>query len=146
VRPAHKHFGFITDKEANLIVSTGFAVLSPNIEKVDPYYLYKYLTLDSVVNYLQAVAENSTSAYPSIKPSDITTLEINLPELSTQQKVGTFLRNIDQKIELINGITSTLEKIDQNLFKYWFVDFEFPDKDGKPYKSNSGKMNESELG
>ena len=146
VRPANKHFGFITEKEADLIVSTGFAVLSPNIEKVDPYYLYKYLTLDSVVNYLQAVAENSTSAYPSIKPNDITTLEINLPELSTQQKIGGFLRNIDQKIELNNNIRSNLEETAQTLFKRWFVDFEFPDENGKSYKSNGGKIVKNEFG
>lgn len=146
VRPNQKHYGFITEKEQEYIVSTGFAVITPNIDKIDPYYLYQYLTLDETTNYLQMIAENSTSAYPSIKPKDIGDLEIELPTLNKQKQIGDFLWDINKKIHLNTSIISNLENLAQTLFKRWFVDFEFPNEEGKPYKSSGGKLVESELG
>lgn len=146
VRPNQKHYGFITAKEQEFIVSTGFAVITPNTNKVDPYYLYQYLTLDKTTNYLQMIAENSTSAYPSIKPKDIGNLEIELPDLNKQKQIGKFLWDINKKIHLNSSIITNLEELAQTLFRHWFVDFEFPNEEGKPYKSSGGKMVESELG
>jgi len=128
-----------------LICSTGFAVLSPN-EKVNPYYLYKYLTQKNVIEYLQGVAETSTSTYPSIKPSDIASLEINLPPLLEQKAIANILSSLDDKIELNNKINKNLEELAQTIYKRWFVDFEFPNEDGEPYKSSGGEMIEGELG
>lgn len=146
VRPNQKHYGFIEEQQRNYIVSTGFAVLSPNIKKVNPYYLYKFLTLKEVTKKLQMIAEDSTSAYPSIKPKDILDIEIKLPSLSKQNVISNFLYDIDQKVELNNSTIDNLEELAQTLFQRWFVDFEFPDENGNPYKSNGGKMMESELG
>src|SRR5699024_3661759 len=97
-------------------------------------------------NYLQMIAENSTSAYPSIKPKDIGNLEIELPDLNKQKQIGYFLWDINKKIHLNSSIIANLEELAQTLFKRWFVDFEFPNEEGKPYKSSGGKMVESELG
>lgn len=146
VRPNQKHYGFITEKEQEYIVSTGFAVLTSNTDKVDPYYLYQYLTLDKTTDYLQMIAEDSTSAYPSVKPKDIGNLEIELPELNIQNKIGNFLWDINKKIHLNTSIINNLEDLAQTLFKRWFVDFEFPNEEGKPYRSSGGKMVDSELG
>ena len=146
VRPNQKHYGFITKDKENYIVSTGFAVITPDETKVNPYFLYKYLTLDSITNYLQNIAENSTSAYPAIKPSVLSELSIILPDKTIQDYISKLLRSIDDKIDLNEQIIANLEELSQTLFKRWFVDFEFPDENGNPYKSSGGQMVDSELG
>ncbi|RIO71209.1 restriction endonuclease subunit S [Mammaliicoccus sciuri] len=146
VRPNQKHYGFITKDKENYIVSTGFAVITPDETKVNPYFLYKYLTLDSITNYLQNIAENSTSAYPAIKPSVLSELSIILPDKTIQDYISKLLRSIDNKIDLNEQIIANLEELSQTLFKRWFVDFEFPDENGNPYKSSGGEMIDSELG
>src|SRR5699024_2150592 len=88
VRPNQKHYGFITKDKENYIVSTGFAVITPDETKVNPYFLYKYLTLDSITNYLQNIAENSTSAYPAIKPSVLRQFSIILPDKPIQEYIS----------------------------------------------------------
>src|SRR5690625_2363380 len=72
--------------------------------------------------------------------------ELIIPGLEAQKNISSFLYNIDKKIKLNNSIISNLEEFAQTLFKRWFVDFEFPNEEGKPYKSSGGKMIESELG
>ena len=146
VRPNQKHYGILRKLKENLIVSTGFVVLSAKEDIVDAEYLYRYLTQDSITNYLQAIGETSTSAYPSIKPSDIGSLEIELPQLEEQKAIAKVLLDLDQKIEINNKINKKLEEMAQTIFKQWFVDFEFPNEDGKPYKSSGGEMSESEQG
>lgn len=146
VRPNQRHYGIIKNRIENLIVSTGFAVLTPNSKIVDPEYLYWYLTQDSIVEYLQAIAESSTSAYPSIRPSVLGSLEIDLPPLNEQKAIANILTTLDEKIETNNQINEKLNEMAQALFKHWFVDFEFPNEDGRPYKSSGGEMVESELG
>ena len=146
VRPNQKHYGIIKDNEIeNLIVSTGFAVLSPK-SMVNGKYLYNYLTLPHITEYLQGVAETSTTAYPSITPAIIGNLELDLPPLEEQEKIANILSSLDDKIELNNEMNKTLEEMAQALFKRWFVDFEFPNENGEPYKSSGGEMVESELG
>src|SRR5699024_2551619 len=61
-------------------------------------------------------------------------------------KILKMVNPIEERIELNNSIISNLEELAQTLFKHWFVDFEFPNEEGKPYKSSGGKMVESELG
>ena len=145
VRPNQKHYGIIKNPIENLIVSTGFVVLSPKKE-VNADYLYNYLTLPNITEYLQGIAETSTTAYPSITPSVISDLEIELPSLVEQKAIADILSSLDEKIELNNQMNQTLEEMAQALFKRWFVDFEFPNEEGKPYKSSGGEMVESELG
>ena len=72
--------------------------------------------------------------------------KISLPNLDEQKKIVSILSSLDKKIELNNEMNKTLEEIAQALFKRWFVDFEFPNEEGKPYKSSGGEMVESELG
>ncbi|EHT2879546.1 restriction endonuclease subunit S [Enterococcus faecalis] len=66
--------------------------------------------------------------------------------LEIQKKIGDFYKSCSKKIELNNQIINTLEKTATTLFNHWFIDFEFPDKNGNPYKSSGGKLIESELG
>ncbi|WP_139995646.1 restriction endonuclease subunit S [Kurthia sp. Dielmo] len=84
--------------------------------------------------------------FSSINKSTLENLEFAIPEENIQSSIGDFLWSIDEKIELNNNIISNLEKLSQTLFKHWFIDFEFPNEEGKPYKSSGGEMVESELG
>ena len=146
VRPNQKHYGIIKNVAKNMVASTGFAVLTPKEDKVDPGYIYNYLIQDHITTYLHSIAESSTSTYPSIKPSVIGDLEVDLPPLEEQKAIAHILSTLDDKIEVNNQITKTLENMAQAIFKQWFVDFEFPNEDGEPYKPSGGEMVETELG
>ena len=79
IRPNQKHYGIIEEETENLLVSTGFAVVTVDATVADPYFIYYYLTQPSVIESLQAIAEQSTSTYPSIKPSDIENIAFRPP-------------------------------------------------------------------
>ena len=124
VRPNQKHFGIIKNQPENFLVSTGFAVLHINKIIADPNFIFYNLIQNENTESLHAIAEQTTSAYPAIKPSDIENLSIKLPPLPTQQKIARILSSLDDKIELNNKINTNLEQQAQVLFKNWFVDFE----------------------
>lgn len=108
VRPNQRHYGIIKQQPENFLVSTGFAVIDVDPSKINSDYLYYILTQDDKVELLHAIAEQSVSAYPSIKPSDIENLEITIPDLHTQRNIVGILSSIDGKIK--NNI-----KINDNL-------------------------------
>src|SRR5574344_213724 len=141
VRPNQKHFGYIENPAENMLVSTGFTVLSVNEDVADSKYLYYWLSQQSIIDYLHAVGEQAVSAYPSIKAKDIEDLEIILPPLFEQRHISSILTCIDSKIELNRRINDNLEQQAQALFKSWFVDFE-PFKDGNFVDSELGMIPE----
>lgn len=108
-------------------------------------YLYYYLTQPEVRYNLAAMAGGSANQ-ANISPSQIKDIEIQLPPLEEQEKIANILSSLDDKIELNNEMNKTLEEMAQSIFKRWFIDFEFPNEDGQPYKSSGGEMVESELG
>lgn len=145
VRPIQKHFGFISNCKPNTVLSTGFAVVSP--KKVDPRFLYYFLTQDEITQYLNTIAESGTTTFPAFRADELNDLEILLPDSIEKQKaIAEILSSLDDKIELNNQINQNLEALAQALFKQWFVDFEFPNENGEPYKSSGGEMVDSELG
>lgn len=146
VRPNQKHYGILKNIKENMIVSTGFTVLSAKEDIVDSEYLYRFLTQVNITEYLQAIAETSTSTYPSITTNVIGELKIDLPPIEEQKAIAHILSTLDEKIEVSNQINKTLESMAQALFKHWFVDFEFPNENGEPYKSSGGEMVKSEMG
>lgn len=108
VRPNQRHYGIIKKHPENFIVSTGFAVIDVDTEKANPDFIYYILIQDEVINSLQAVAEQSVSTYPSIKPSDIEKIDIFLPPLPLQKKIAAILSSLDNKIELNKQINNNL--------------------------------------
>ncbi len=85
-------------------------------------------------------------AQQNLNAGMIKELSIFLPSLPTQTAIAEILSSLDDKIELNNKINQELEALAQTLFKQWFIDFEFPNENGEPYKSSGGEMVESELG
>jgi type I restriction enzyme S subunit len=144
VRPIQKHYGFIKKAKSNHVVSTGFAVVTP--KGIEPRFLYYFLTQQEITDYLNTIAEGGTTTFPAFKAEELREIPIYLPDLPIQTAIAEILSSLDDKIELNNKINQELENLAQTLFKQWFIDFEFPDENGEPYKSSGGEMVESELG
>jgi type I restriction enzyme S subunit len=141
VRPNLEHYGFLENPPYNLIVSTGFTTIDTFDDTIDPKYLYYAITQKHLTNYLHTIATNNVSSYPSINPDDLGNLVLSVPEnLLEQQRIASVLSSLDAKIELNNKINRELEAVAKTLYDYWFVQFNFPDKNGKPYKTSGGKM------
>lgn len=143
VRPRLKHHGILQMPPENLIVSTGFATLDikDSYENMfDATYLYLLLTQSSVTEYLGNIADTAVSAYPSINPSDISSLSFIFPDITIQRKIASIWTSYDQKIHLNSVINDNLEAMAKQLYDYWFVQFDFPNEEGKPYKSSGGAM------
>lgn len=139
-----KHVFVVTEKIEAVLLSS-IAILRPDLEKVNPDYLSYYLKQNSVKDHL----ENgfvSGSVLPRIILKDFRKYKIKLPSLEIQNKTVEVLKYIDLKIQNNNDLITNLEELSQTLFKRWFVDFEFPDENGNPYKSSGGSMKESDLG
>lgn len=111
-------------------------------EKADYRYIYYNLLsrFDSIANMAVGGAQQNLNA------GMIKGLPIDLPPLPTQKAIAEILSSLDDKIELNNQINQNLEALAQAIFKQWFVDFEFPNENGEPYKSSGGEMVDSELG
>ncbi|GAA8596594.1 hypothetical protein KYTH53_06590 [Helicobacter pylori] len=141
VRPNQRHFGIIKEIPKNFLVSTAFIVIDIiDLEKLDPNYLYYYITQDKITHYLQRIAECGTSSYPSITPLDFLNIKIKLYPLETQQKIAHTLSVLDQKIENNHKINELLHKILELLYEQYFVRFDFLDENNKPYQTSGGKM------
>ena len=124
VRPNQRHFGIIKAQPENFLVSTGFAVIDTDAQVLDADFLYYLLTQSTLVEALHAIAEQSTSAYPSIKPSDIEDLEIEIPDLATQKKIAGVLGSLDRKITQNTEVNDNLTQQARSLYQAWFVDYE----------------------
>ena len=122
VRPNQLHYGIIKNQPDNFLVSSGFAVIDIDFDKAAPEYIYYVLIQQEITEYLQSIAEQSVSAYPSIKPSDIENLEFLLPDRETQEKIVSILRSIDEKIVHNNEINNNLEQQAQAIYQQMFID------------------------
>lgn len=100
----------------------------------DPYYLFRYLSL------LDLKGLDSGTALPSMTFDSYYQIKVFLPDIGIQNKVAKVLYEIDKKISLNTSMNAELEAMAKQLYDYWFVQFDFPDKNGKPYKSSGGKM------
>ncbi len=121
------------------VIDTAF-YLKPNLDLVDPHWAY-YKLLTQNINRM-----DSGSAIPSTSRHDFYNLAVLLPPLEVQKKHINILKSLDNKIDINTTINKNLEAIGQTLFKRWFIEFEFPDEEGKPYKSSGGELVKSDLG
>lgn len=104
-------------------------------QKADYEYVYYYLK----TKYIQ-LRQLSSGVRKNLNSNDIKEFEVKLPNLESQQKIAAVLSFLDSKVELNNKINTELEAMAKTLYDYWFVQFDFPDENGKPYKSSGGKM------
>ncbi len=146
IRPKNRRFAYVDiDDTYDFVVSTKLMVLRNINLEVDNKYFYYFLTNDHMLSILQDRAENRIGSFPQITFDLLSEYSIRVPELSEQRKIAHILSFIDSKIELNNRINAELEAMAKTIYDYWFVQFDFPDKNGKPYKSSGGKMIWSEV-
>lgn len=142
IRPKNKRYAYVKEisNVEDYVVSTKLMVLRNNSKLLDTDYLYHFLTNEYTINYLQKRAENRIGSFPQITFDVLKTLQIWLPDNSVQKSIAKVLSDLDSKIELNNRINRELEAMAKTLYDYWFVQFDFPNEQGKPYKSSGGKM------
>jgi len=104
-----------------------------------------YYVISSMQGFLRNLATGG-STMPIVNKSSFEDITIKAPDLPTQTAIAEILSSLDDKIELNNQINKDLEALAQALFKQWFIDFEFPNENGEPYRSSGGEMVDSELG
>ena len=105
-------------------------------ELIDNDFLY--YVLKNYIHNLKKKSQGSVFDTINIKSFDL--MEIDIPNYASQCDIASVLSVLDQKIELNNRINAELEAMAKTLYDYWFVQFDFPNEDGKPYKSSGGKM------
>lgn len=125
------------DKPATLN-SHLFLIRNEAPEILNTKYLF-YILKSSV---FQKYASNNTtgSNIPAFTQKNISEFQIELPDLNIQEKIANILSNIDEKIISNNEINNNLEELMKTIYQRWFIEFEFPNEEGKPYKSNGGKL------
>lgn len=120
------------------IQSQDIAKITCKEELLDKRFAYYLISSDMVKRQLSAAAQQTKIRHTS--PDKIKDCTVWLPPLPEQKKIGQLLSEIDRKIALNRAINDKLEAMAKQLYDYWFVQFDFPDANGKPYKSSGGKM------
>ena len=138
VRPNQEHYGIIKKEYDNFLVSTGFTTLTVDTSHAVPEFIYYYITQPYITQSLQTIAEQSTTSYPSVKPSDIGNLIVELPSLDIQNKIANILTSIENKINVNKEINKNLEELAKAIYRHHFIDF-------KPY-ALGGLMKHSSQG
>ena len=138
--------GLLTGKEKyqSYVISNKQIRVRLNKNLIEPLFAYYWFSSQEMNNYIKN--QNTGSTIPLINLSVIKSLPVKAPSLPTQKAIAEILSSLDDKIELNNQINQNLEALAQAMFKQWFVDFEFPNENGEPYKSSGGEMIDSELG
>lgn len=125
-------------KDGNLTWFTNFKSL------LNQYYLFYWFKSKEGIGEINRVTIGSTQKALTIK--NLRYLKITLPDKKNQFKIINLIQKIENKLENNKQVIANLEELSKTLFKRWFVDFEFPDENGNPYKSSGGEMVDSELG
>lgn len=125
--------------------STEYIVLRKKEGYTDENYIF-YLAISDLFRQIAIKSMTGTSGRQRVQTEVLKNSEIVIPEVNIQKKIASILSLLDEKIELNRKINQNLEETAQTLFKRWFIDFEFPNEEGKTYKSSGGKMIESEIG
>ena len=113
----------------------GLISCNESLNKEFAYYLFM---TQSVRQQISRSASGTKVKHTS--PEKIYDVQVDIPEIQTQKNIAIFLSSLDKKIRINNQINQELEAMAKILYDYWFVQFDFPDKNGKPYKSSGGKM------
>ena len=128
--------GLLAINENECCTNQGFKNLVLDKSICDTDYMYYYLQFH--MKEIEALGSGTT--FKEISKSALQGLEIRLPDLEKQRDIAKCLSDLDRKIELNKQINDNLEAMAKQLYDYWFVQFDFPNKEGKPYKSSGGAM------
>lgn len=127
----------IRKNEEGYFCGTGCLLLRPG-KKFDARFLTYYLSIPKIQSWIVSQAVGATM--PNLNTGILSSIPFHGPEKLEQERVANVLSAIEGKIELNNRINAELEAMAKTLYDYWFVQFDFPDANGKPYKTSGGKM------
>ena len=130
---------YIADNFENVVLGYHCALIAPNSAIVDGKYLNAFMHTCYIQKYFENNASGSGQRY-TLSNDTIGNIPVLLPSIEEQHVIGKVLADIDRKIELNKQINDNLEAMAKQLYDYWFVQFDFPNEDGKPYKSSGGAM------
>ncbi len=120
------------------IQSQDIALIKCKADRIDPTFCYYLISSRLVRNQLSAAAQQTKIRHTS--PDKIKACIVWVPKLDEQRAIGRLLASLDDKIQRNKRINDNLEAMAKQLYDYWFVQFDFPNEDGKPYKSSGGAM------
>ncbi|MCY6354378.1 restriction endonuclease subunit S [Clostridium sp. ZS2-4] len=135
----------ILDKNEIGFGSTEFIVMREKADKTINDFIY-YLAISKEFRNIAIKSMTGTSGRQRAQKDVLEKTVMKLPIIEEQKAIAHILSILDEKMEINNQINKKLEEMAQAIFKQWFVDFEFPNEEGEPYKSSGGEMVESELG
>ena len=130
---------YIADNFDNVVLGYHCALITPNPIIVDGKYLNAFMHTRYIQKYFENNASGSGQRY-TLSNDTISNIPVLLPSMEVQHTIGKLLADLDRKIELNRQINDNLEAMAKQLYDYWFVQFDFPNEEGKPYKSNGGVM------
>lgn len=128
--------GLLAINKVDCCTNQDFKNIIVNKSICDVDYLYYYLKFH--IKEIEALGSGTT--FKEVSKVALQKFEINIPNLEEQKRIGNLLSALDQKIALNRKINDNLEAMAKQLYDYWFVQFDFPNEEGKPYKSSGGKM------
>ena len=123
---------------SNIRINSGMVIIRVNKNFWHPYFVYLFFQSHLFKKQISRLI--SGSAQPQLPISILETVSIPQLTLDEQKEIIFNIKSIDQKIQINNQINQELETMAKTLYDYWFVQFDFPDQNGKPYKSSGGKM------
>ena len=135
---------FLDDNEVGF-GSTEFIVLREKENTTLNDYIY-YLFINDKIKNIAIKSMTGTSGRQRVQEDVLKYTIVNLPPLTEQKRIASILSSFDDKIELNNKTNKILEEMAQTIFEEWFINFNFPNANGKPYKKSGGEMINSELG
>ncbi len=116
------------------------AIMKANpLNGVNKDFLYYFLLQDSILKYVESMSAR-TAGQTGVELDSLYEYPVRLPDVDGQEKIVGVLKTIDDKIKNNNAIVNELEAMARTIYDYWFLQFDFPDENGKPYKSSGGKM------
>lgn len=139
-----KNRAIIREQDIPSILAQRVACVRAKGNMFDQIYLKNIIMSNLFEKYIDSIKTGTSIPHISLK--QISDFRFMAPNIEEQKRIASVLSSLDEKIELNNEMNKTLEEMAQALFKRWFVDFEFPSVDGKPYKSSGGEMVTSEMG
>ena len=130
---------YIADNFDNVVLGYHCALITPNPTIVDGKYLNAFMHTQYIQKYFENNASGSGQRY-TLSNDTISNIPVLLPPMEVQRTIGKLLADLDRKNELNRQINDNLEAMAKQLYDYWFVQFDFPNEEGKPYKSSGGAM------
>lgn len=128
----------IVPEDGKYIQSQDVALIRPDKSVLDEDFAFYLVSSKTVRNQLGAQSQQTKIRHSS--PDKIKDCWVFVPSLSVQKSIGSFLKCLDRKIALNRRKIATLEKMAKEIYDYWFVQYDFPDANGRPYKSSGGEM------